>query len=66
MSTDGGGYILIGRMNSTVTFDVPSSNTTVEPFGPSQWSSEFGDVSVLDFRIQVASDDDFESTKAHW
>ena len=66
MSTDGGGYILIGRMNNTVTFDVPSSNTTVEPFGSSQWSSEFGDVSVLDFRIQVASDDDFESTKAHW
>ena len=66
MSTDGGGYILIGRMNNTVTWHVPSSNTTVEPFGPSQWSSEFGDVSVLDFRIQVASDDDFESTKAHW
>ena len=66
MSTDGGGYILIGRMNNTVTWDVPSSNKTVEPFGPSLWSSKFGDVSVLDFRIQLASDDDFESTKAHW
>ena len=66
MSTDGGGYILIGRMNDTVTWDVPSSNKTVEPFGHSHWSSEMGDVSVLDFRIQVASDDDFQNTKAHW
>ncbi|CAB4038204.1 Hypothetical predicted protein [Paramuricea clavata] len=66
MSTDGGGYLLIGHMNNTVTWSVPSSNKTVEPFGHPHWSSEFGDVSVLDFRIQIASDEDFENTKAHW
>ena len=66
MSTDGGGYMLFGRMNNTVTWDVPSTNETVEPFGYPHWSSDFGEVSVLDFRIQVASDDDFENTMAHW
>ena len=66
MSTDGGGYMLFGRMNDTVTWNVPSNNETVEPFGYPHWSSELGDVSVLDFRIQVASKDDFKSTKAHW
>ena len=66
MSTDGGGYMLFGRMNNTVTWDVPSTNETVEPFAYPHWSSEFGEVSVLDFRIQVASDDDFKNTMAHW
>ena len=66
MTTDGGGYILFGYMNDTVPWDVPSNNKTVEPFGDPHWSSEFGDVSVLDFRIQVASDDDMEKTKSHW
>jgi hypothetical protein len=66
MSTDGGGYLLFGRMNNTVTWDVPSNNKTVEPFGDPHWSSELGDVSVLDLRIQVASDDNIENTRAHW
>ncbi len=66
MSTDGGGYMLFGHMNDTVTWDVPSSNQTVETFGYPHWSSEFGDVPVLDFRIQIALDDNFENTKAHW
>jgi hypothetical protein len=66
MSTDGGGYILIGHMNDTVIWDVPSSNATVEPFGYPQWSSELGDISVMDFRIQVASNDNFENTRVHW
>ena len=66
MSTDGGGYLLFGRMNNTVTWDVPSNNKTVEPFGYPHWSSELGDVSVLDLRIQVASDDNIENTRAHW
>ncbi|XP_028403369.1 uncharacterized protein LOC114526068 isoform X2 [Dendronephthya gigantea] len=66
MTTDGGGYILVGYMNDTVTWNVPSNNETVEPFGDPHWSSEFGDLQVIDFRIQVSSDDDFENTKAHW
>ncbi|XP_028403464.1 uncharacterized protein LOC114526145 [Dendronephthya gigantea] len=66
MTTDGGGYILFGYINGTVTWGVPSNNETVQPFGDPRWSSEFGDVSVLDFRIQVASDNDMKETKAHW
>ena len=67
MTTDGGGYILIGRMNDTVTWDVPSTNTTVQPFGGTQWSSAFGDVPILDFRIQVAIDGLLhKEIKAHW
>ncbi|CAB4026434.1 Hypothetical predicted protein, partial [Paramuricea clavata] len=66
MSTDGGGYMLIGRMNDTVTWDVPSNNSTVEPFDVSQWSSVFGDIPILDFRVQVAADEQHKQIKAHW
>jgi hypothetical protein len=66
MSTDGGGYMLIGRMNDTVTWDVPSNNSTVEPFDVSQWSSVFGDIPILDFRVQVAADEEHKQIKAHW
>ena len=66
MSTDGGGYILLGIMNNTVTWNVPSRNTTVEPFGTLQFSSAFGDVSILDLRIQVATDAQYKQTIAHW
>ena len=67
MSTDGGGYILIGRMNDTVTWDVPSTNTTIQPSDGTHWSSAFGVVPILDFRIQVAVDGQLhKETKAHW
>jgi hypothetical protein len=66
MSTDGGGYILMGRMNDSVTWNIPSSNTTIEPFDDPQWSSAFGDISILDFRVQVAADKEYKQIKAHW
>ena len=66
MTTDGGGYMLIGRMNDSVTWDVPSDNTTVSPFDDPQWSSAFGDIPILDFRVQVAADEEYRQIKAHW
>jgi hypothetical protein len=66
MTTDDGGYMLIGRMNDSVTWDVPSSKATVKPFGDPQWSSSFGDLLILDFRIQVAADEEYKHIKAHW
>lgn len=66
MTTDGGGYMLIGRMNDSVTWDVPSDNTTIAPFGAPQWSSSFGDIAILDFRVQVAADEEYKQIKAHW
>ena len=67
MRTDGGGYILIGRMNDTVTWNVPSTNATVQPFDGTHWSSAFGEVPVLDFRIEVATDGQLhKEIKAHW
>ncbi|XP_028413259.1 uncharacterized protein LOC114536107 [Dendronephthya gigantea] len=66
MTTDGGGFALIGKLNSSVTWKVPSKNTTVDPFGKSQWSSDLGDAPVLDFRIQISTTENFEKTKAHW
>ncbi|CAB4008049.1 Hypothetical predicted protein [Paramuricea clavata] len=46
--------------------NIPSSNTTVEPFDDPQWSSAFGDISILDFRVQVAADKEYKQIKAHW
>ena len=66
MSTDGGGWALIGRSKTAAMWRVPSNNKTVEPFGEPHWSSSLGDAPILDFRIQVATQEDFSATKAHW
>ena len=66
MKTDGGGYFLIGKNNNSITWTVPSNDDSVEPFGTPHWCSSFGDVDVLDFRVQVASKEEFRMTKAHW
>ncbi len=66
MTTDYGGFMLIGRKNNSVTWTVPSSNMTVEPYGEPRWSSSLGDTPILDFRVQMATKEDFKTTKAHW
>ncbi|XP_028413273.1 uncharacterized protein LOC114536122 [Dendronephthya gigantea] len=66
MNTDGGGFALIGKLNSSVTWKVPSQNTTVDPFGESQWSSDLGDAPVLDFRIQISTTGNLAKPNAHW
>lgn len=66
MSTDEGGFMLIGIQNSSVTWSVPSNNQTVDPFGEPQLSSSFGDAPVLDFRVQISTTGNFAETKAHW
>ena len=66
MTTDGGGYMLVGRKNSSVTWTVPSNDIVVKPDGDPHWSSNLGDAQMLDFRIQIATRDDFQQTKADW
>ena len=66
MMTDGGGFMLIGRKNSSVTWTVPSNSKTVEPFGEPHWISSLGEAPMVDFRVQMATKDDFKATKAHW
>jgi hypothetical protein len=66
MTTDGGGFILIGRKNNSITWSVPSNDIPVEPYGDPHWSSTFGDAPILDFRVQMATKEDFKSTVAHW
>ena len=66
MTTDGGGYILIGKKNSSVTWTVPSNDFPVEPFGDPHWASNLGDIPIRDFRIQIATVEDLQQTKAHW
>jgi hypothetical protein len=62
MSTDEGGFMLIGIQNSSVTWSVPSNNQTVAPFGEPQLSSSFGDAPVLDFRVQISTTGNFAET----
>ena len=66
MNTDGGGWALIGRTTSAVTWTVPSNSKTVEPFGKPHWFSSLGDAPILDFHVQVATQKDLSATKAHW
>ena len=64
--TDGGGWALVGMKDSPVSWTVPSNPTPVDPQGPPHWSSDLGDVKVLDFRVQFSTDKSFEGTKADW
>ena len=66
MTTDFGGFMLIGKTNSSVTWSVPSSDKPVEPNGDPQWASYLGDTPILDFRIQISTGDDLGKTLAHW
>ncbi|XP_046839770.1 uncharacterized protein LOC124433941 isoform X2 [Xenia sp. Carnegie-2017] len=66
MTTDGGGFMLIGRQNTSVTWTVPSNSKTVEPFGEPHWISSLGEAPMVDFRVQMATRDDFKASKAHW
>ena len=61
-----GGFTLIGMADSPVSWTVPSNATPVDPQGPPHWSSDFGDMKVLDFRVQFATNRSFEATKADW
>lgn len=51
MTTDGGGFILIGRKNTSETWSVPSNNKPVTPYGEPHWSSNLGDMPIVDFRV---------------
>ena len=66
MTTDGGGFILVGRKNTSVTWTVPSNDKPVEPLGDPHWISSLGNAPIVDFRVQVATQENFKSTKAHW
>ena len=52
--------------DSPVSWTVPSSPTPVDPQGPPHWSSVLGNVTVLDFRVQISENKTFEGTKANW
>ncbi|XP_028404228.1 uncharacterized protein LOC114526893 [Dendronephthya gigantea] len=66
MSTDGGGFILVGRQNDSVTWSVASNGNPVAPYGEPHWLSSLGDAPIMDFRVQMATSEDLKSTKAHW
>ena len=66
MTTDGGGFILVGRKNTSVTWTVPSNNKPVEPFADPHWTSSLGNAPIIDFRVQMASAENFKTTTAHW
>ncbi|XP_028397006.1 uncharacterized protein LOC114520857 isoform X2 [Dendronephthya gigantea] len=66
MTTDGGGYFLVGRMNSSVTWTVPSNDIPVEPYGLPHWASNLGDAEILDFRVQFGTAEDMREAKADW
>ena len=52
--------------DSPESWTVPSNATPVGPKGPPHWSSNLGDMNVLDFRVQISTDKSFKETKADW
>ncbi|XP_046848421.1 uncharacterized protein LOC124441980 isoform X2 [Xenia sp. Carnegie-2017] len=67
MKTDGGGFILVARKHDAITWNVPSKDKPVNPSGKDKyWTSQLGDLPILDFRIQMSTSDSFVDTKAHW
>ena len=66
MTTDGGGFILFGYQNSSVTWNISFTDKPVDPFGSPHWSSVLGNASILEIRVQVSSSKEFKDTKTHW
>ena len=66
MTTDKGGFILVGRKTTPKTWTLPSNVMPVYIYGTPHWSSSLGDVPIMDFRVQIATSDNLKSTKAHW
>ena len=66
VQTDGGGFMLVGMKNNTITWTVPSNSKPVDPKGPPHWSSALGDVKGQDFAVQLSQNDNFHGTQAHW
>lgn len=58
--------MLVGMKDNPVSWTVPSNSFPVDPCGIAHWSSSFGDVGVLDFRVQFSTDKNFEKAKADW
>ncbi|XP_028392188.1 uncharacterized protein LOC114516806 [Dendronephthya gigantea] len=64
--TDGGGFLLVGMKNNSVTWNVSTNENLVDPLGPPHWSIMFADVNIRDFAIQISTTENFEDTKAYW
>ena len=58
--------MLVGVTNSYVTWDVPSDLSLVIPSDTKHWSAVFGNMDVLDFRIQLSTSKRFVDTKSDW
>ncbi|XP_046852087.1 uncharacterized protein LOC124445407 [Xenia sp. Carnegie-2017] len=66
METDGGGFMLIGVQDSPISWDVPSNPKLIKPQDSRHWSSSFGNMYILEFRVQISTSKNMENTKAHW
>ena len=66
MTTDGGGFALIGRKTTPIIWTLPSNSTPVHPYGPPHWSSSLGEAPILDFRVQIGTRESLKSTRANW
>ncbi|XP_028392384.1 uncharacterized protein LOC114516957 isoform X2 [Dendronephthya gigantea] len=66
VKTDKGGFMLVGNKNSPISWTVPSNSQIVTPNGPPHWSSDFGDVPMIEFRVQVSTTNDPKDVKADW
>ena len=58
--------MLVGYKNSPVSWTLPSNPKIVSPQGHPHWSSKFGNVQMLEFRIQVSTTNNFNDSKADW
>ena len=58
--------MLVGHMGSPVSWTVPSNDSPVSPQGTPHWSSAFGNVSMLEFRIQVLTTKNLKASEADW
>ncbi|MCD6367036.1 MAG: hypothetical protein J7L46_05805, partial [Bacteroidales bacterium] len=68
MVTDGGGWTLLGRIDQPSMWNVPSSKNLVHPVdGLQHWSSQLGDVMIIDFRVMVSTTPNpTTDIKSHW
>ena len=66
MTTDGGGWLLIGKSFQPELNVLSPTSEPVTLTSHQGWSNRFPSIVVNDFRVQFSTSSSMEETKGHW
>ena len=66
MTTDGGGWLLIGKSFQPALNNLSPTSEPVTLTSAQGWSNRFPSIVVNDFRVQFSGSSSMEQTIGHW